>query len=222
MNSPATTFSGFDSHSLTNPASSESMPRNMIGPRTNPPATLAGTLTTDADPNVSMEMGAVEMLAAVVTPTCSGSGPGRKETARVRGLASTSRPTTAPNDSWKLTSKRLLGFIVSSQAAGASHSSQPSLGREARIASRPQMPATPARTIDGDAPVSSTYVATTGNSSAVRSRRCMPSSANTNDHMVQSSTTFSPETAMMCSSPLLRKSSSMAGSTPSSSPSTMP
>ena len=156
MNSPATTFSGADSHSATNPSSSDSMPRNMIGPRTNPPATLAGTLTRDAEPNVSTEIGAVEMLAAVVTPTCSGSGPGRNDTARVSGRASTSRPTTAPNDSWKLTSKRLLGFAVSSHAAGASQSSQPSLGLEARIASRPTMPATPARTIDGDAPVSRT------------------------------------------------------------------
>ena len=52
MNSPATTFSGADSHSLTNPSSNESMPRNMIGPRTNPPATLAGTLTSDALPKV--------------------------------------------------------------------------------------------------------------------------------------------------------------------------
>ena len=156
MNSPATKLSGADSHSLTNPSSSDSIPRNMIGPRTNPPATLAGTLTSEAEPKVSTETGAVEMLAAVVTPTCSGSGPGRNETARVSGRASTSSPTTAPNDSWKLTSKRLLGLTVSSQAAGASQSSQPSLGREARIASRPTMPATPARTIDGDAPVSST------------------------------------------------------------------
>ena len=113
---------------------------------------MAGTLTSEADPKVSTDTGAVEMLAAVVTPTCSGSGPGRNEKARVSGLAITSRPTTAPNDSWKLTSKRLLGFTVSSHAAGASQSSQPSLGREARIASNPQMPATPARTMDGDAP----------------------------------------------------------------------
>ncbi len=38
----------------------------------------------------------------------------------------------------------------------------------------------------------------------------MPRSANANDHMVHSSTTFSPETAMMCSRPLLRKSSTWA------------
>ncbi len=156
MKSPAATLSGAESHELTNPSRSESMPRNMIGPRTKPPATLAGTLTSDADPNVSIETGAVEILAAVVTPTCSGSGPGRKENARVSGRASTSRPTTAPNDNWKLTSNRLLGLVVSSHAAGASQSSQPSLGRDARMASSPQMPATPARTIDGDAPVRST------------------------------------------------------------------
>jgi len=75
------------------------MPRNMMGPRTKPPARLAGTDTSEADPNAIMEMGAVEMLAAVVTPICSGSGPGRKAKARVSGRASTSRPTTAPNDS---------------------------------------------------------------------------------------------------------------------------
>ena len=117
---------------------------------------MAGTLTSEADPNVSMDTGAVEMLAAVVTPTCSDSGPGRKENARVSGRASSSSPATAANESWKLTSNRLLGFAVSSQAAGASHSSQPSLGRDASTASRPRMPATPARTIDGEAPVSST------------------------------------------------------------------
>ncbi len=156
MNSPASRLSGRDTHSLTNPASSDSMPRNMIGPRTNPPTAFAGTLTSEADPNVSTETGAVAMLAAVVTPTCSASGPGRNESARVSGRASSSSPATAANESWKLTSKRLLGLTVSSQAAGASHSSHPSLGRDASTASRPRMPATPARTMDGDAPVSST------------------------------------------------------------------
>ncbi|OPZ42079.1 MAG: hypothetical protein BWY94_02228 [Actinobacteria bacterium ADurb.BinA094] len=156
MNRPAAALSGADSHALTKPSSSDSIPRNMMGPSTNPPATLAGTLTSEAVPNVTMEIGAVEMLAAVVTPTCSGSGPGRNETARVSGLARTSSPATAPNESWKLTSKRLLGLAVSSHAAGASHNSHPSLGREASTASRPTMPATPARTIDGAAPVSST------------------------------------------------------------------
>ena len=133
-----------------------------------------------------------------------------------------SRPATAANDSWKLTSYRLSGFTVSSHAAGASHSSHPSLGRDARIASSPQMPATPARTIDGDAPVSSTYVATSGRSMTVRTSRWMPSSANANDHIVQSSTTFSPDTAMMWSRPLARKASLVSSDTPSSSPRTMP
>ena len=104
MNSPATTFSGADTHSLTNPSSSDSMPRNMIGPSTNPPTALAGMLTSDADPKVRMETGAVEMLAAVVTPTDSGRGPGRNASARVSGRAMSSRPATAANESWKLTS----------------------------------------------------------------------------------------------------------------------
>ena len=157
MKSPATTFSGADSQLLTNPSSSDSMPRNMIGPSTNPPARLAGTLTSEAEPKVSIDTGAVDRLAAVVTPTCSRQGAGQeREQPRVSGRASSSRPATAPNDSWKLTSKRLLGLRVSSHAAGTSHSSQPSVGREARTASSPTMPATPARTMDGDAPVSST------------------------------------------------------------------
>ena len=100
-----------------------------MGPSTKPPTTLAGTLTSDAEPKVSIETGAVARLAAVVTPACSGRGPGRKRSnRRVRGRASRSRPATAANDSWKLTSKRLLGLTVSSHAAGASHSSQPSDG----------------------------------------------------------------------------------------------
>ena len=81
-----------------------------MGPRTNPPATLAGTLTSEAEPKVSIETGAVEMLAAVVTPDLLRRGPGRNAKGRVSGRASSSSPTTAPNDSWKLTSKRLLGL----------------------------------------------------------------------------------------------------------------
>src|SRR5665647_2659315 len=42
MKSPATTFNGADSQLPTNPRTRESMPTNMIGPSTNPPATLAG------------------------------------------------------------------------------------------------------------------------------------------------------------------------------------
>ena len=222
MNRPASMLSGTDSHELTKPSSSDSMPRNMIGPRTNPPATLAGTLTSEVEPKVSMETGAVARLAAAVTPTCSGSGPGRKARPRVSGRARTSSPATAPNDSWKLTSKTLLGLAESSQAPGASQSSQPSLGREAITASRPTMPATPARTMEGEAPVSTTYVATTGTSRAVRTRRGMASRVKANDHMLHRRTTFSPDTAMMCRSPLRRKSSIVCCSTPSSSPSTIP
>ncbi len=99
-----------------------------MGPRTKPPATLAGTLTSDADPKVSTEIGAVEMLAAVVTPTCSGSGPGRNETARVSGRASTSSPTTAPNDNWKLTSKRCVG-IDGEQPGRRRQPQQPAVAR---------------------------------------------------------------------------------------------
>src|SRR5665647_1057081 len=119
-------------------------------------ATVAGTPTTDTEPNVSMETGAVDRLAAVVMPTCSGRGPGRKASARISGRASTRSPSTAPNESWKLTSNRLLGLTVRSQAPGASQTSQPSLGREARIASSPTTPATPAPRHPSCAPVSST------------------------------------------------------------------
>ena len=141
MKSPATTFNGADSQLLTNPSSSDSMPTNMMGPSTNPPARLAGTLTSEAEPKVIIETGAVDRLAAVVIPTCCGRGPGRNPNSRVSGRASSSRPATAPNDSWKLTSKRLLGLRVRSHAAGTSHSSQPSVGREASTASSPTMPA---------------------------------------------------------------------------------
>ncbi len=57
MNSPATTLSGSESQLVTKPASSESMPRNMMGPRTKPPATLAATATTEVDPKVSIGHG---------------------------------------------------------------------------------------------------------------------------------------------------------------------
>ncbi len=80
------------------------MPTNMMGPNTKPPATLAGTLTSEAEPNVSIETGAVDRLAAVVIPTCCGRGPGRNPKSRVSGRASRRSPATAPNDSWKLTS----------------------------------------------------------------------------------------------------------------------
>ena len=63
---------------------------------------------------------------------------------------------TAANESWKPTSSRFQGFMVSSTAAGASTSRGRSVGRDARPATVTSTPATPARTIDGAAPVTST------------------------------------------------------------------
>jgi len=156
MNNPARRLRGSESQLVTNPASSESIPRNMIGPRTKPPARFAATATSDVEPKASIETGAVARLAAVVTAACSAIAPGRKRRAPVSGRENSRRPATAANESWKLTSNRLLGLTVSSQAPGMSQTSQPSAGREARTATSPAMPAMPARTIDGEAPVSST------------------------------------------------------------------
>ncbi len=75
------------------------MPRNMIGPSTKPPTTLAGTATSDAWPKVAIETGAVEMLAAVVMAAGSPSHVGRKLSRRVSGRPSASRPATAANES---------------------------------------------------------------------------------------------------------------------------
>ena len=78
MNSPATTLSGTDSHGSTKPSSSDSMPRNMMGPRTNPPATLAGTLTSEAEPNVSIETGAVDETGGRGDADLLGQRPGQE------------------------------------------------------------------------------------------------------------------------------------------------
>ena len=153
VNTPASTLSSVHSRPHTKPATTESMPRNMMGPSTKPPATLAATPTTDVEPKVSIETGAVARLAAVVTETWLATGAGRNENRRANGVASSSSPATAANESWKLTSRSVLGLTVRSQAAGASHRSQPSLGRDTSVARSPMTPATPARTMEGEAPV---------------------------------------------------------------------
>ena len=45
MNRPARRLSGTESQLVTKPSSSDSMPKNMMGPRTKPPTRLAGTET---------------------------------------------------------------------------------------------------------------------------------------------------------------------------------
>ena len=194
---------------------------NMIGPSTKPPATLAGTPTSDADPKVSIETGAVEARRGG-DPDRSGSGPAGSAAARER-----------PGDQEQAQDRRereleahveqVLGFIVSSHGGRRQPQQPASLGREARTRAARATPATPARTIDGDAPVSSTYV----DDHRQQSKRArQPADAEEREHerptSLHSSTTFSPETAMMWSRPLRRKSSTACASTPSSSPSTMP
>ena len=103
-----------------------------------------------------METGAVETLAAVVIAAGSPSQRGNQEKACVSGRARSSRPATAANESWKLTSKRTEGLRVSMKAAGTSQRNQPSVGRDDRPASSATTPDTPARTIEGVAPVTTT------------------------------------------------------------------
>ncbi len=150
-----------------------------MGPSTKPPATLAATPTTDVEPKASIETGAVARLAAVVTETWLATGAGRNENRRANGVASSSSPATAANESWKLTSMSVLGLTVRSQAAGASHRSQPSLGRDTSVARSPMTPATPARTMEGEAPVTMTYVTTSGRR-AKRARH--PADAEQHEH----------------------------------------
>lgn len=76
--------------------------------------------------------------------------------------------------------------------------------------------------MEGEAPVTTTYVSTSGSKANVRGMRPTPSSMSAKVHMLHSNTTFSPETARMWSRPLRRKSSIRPSSTPSSSSSTMP
>ncbi len=156
MNRPATTLSGIESPVHTKPTKTLSMPRNMIGPSTKPPAMLAGTATSEVCPKVAIDTGAVEMLAALVIAAGSASQEGRNESACVSGRESSSRPATAANESWKLTSNTTFGLMVSMNEPGTSHRNQPSAGRELSMASRPTTPDTPARMIEGLAPVTTT------------------------------------------------------------------
>ncbi len=71
------------------------------------------------------------MLADVVTPACSARGPGRKRSACVSGRESSSRPATAANESWKLTSKRLFG-IDGQQPGSRDEEHEPAVGRARR------------------------------------------------------------------------------------------
>ena len=84
MSVPAATLSGSDAAGQAMPTSTESMPQNMTGPSTKPPARLATTPMSDAWPNEAREMGAVARLAEAVTPAVSASERGRKR----------SKPTT--------------------------------------------------------------------------------------------------------------------------------
>ena len=103
-----------------------------------------------------MDTGAVERLAALVMAAGSPSHRGSAARACVSGRASSSRPATAANESWKLTSNSTAGLRVSMNAAGTSHRNQPSEARDERPARSATTPDTPARTIDGVAPVTTT------------------------------------------------------------------
>ena len=132
----------------------------------------------------------------------SATGPGiRRASAARSGGAPASSAATATNDNCHPGSSGARGFSASVTAAASNSAYQRCPGRPASAAMSPAIPITPARWIDGPAPVSGTYSATTAAASAIRTVYGTPTSAHAARISTTSSITFCPDTARMCASP---------------------
>ena len=139
-----------------------SMPSHMTGATTGAASRLAGSEASDTCSKWNARSGAVATVAATVIAVASATGSGRPRRASSArsGGASSSSPATAANESCQPGSPAARGFSTSVTAAASPSAYQRDAGRPASAATRPAIPITPARWIDGPPPASGTYSAT--------------------------------------------------------------
>ena len=200
-----------------------STPSHITGAIAGAASRFAGSAASDTCWKCSAISGAVPSVAAVVIAATSATGPGmRRANAARSGCAPASSAATATNDNCHPGSSGARGFSASVTAAASSSAYQRCPGRPAKAATSPAIPITPARWIEGPAPVNGTYSATTAAASAIRTGYGTPTSAHAARISTTSSITFCPDTARMCASPEAWKSSLTSSLSRSSAPSTIP
>ena len=204
-------------------AAAASMPSHITGAIAAAASRFAGSAASETVPKCIAISGAVPRVAATVMAATSATGPGtRRASASRSGGAIASSAPTAANESCHPGSPAARGLRISVTAAARPSAYQRCVGPPARAATSPAAPITPARWIDGPAPVSGTYRAISASATPNRIRSRTPSSAPAPRTSVASSITFWPLTASTWARPDRLKSSRTSSESCSSWPSTMP
>ena len=152
-----TALKGSASAGATCAAAAPSIPSHITGAIAAAASRLAGRAASDTCWKCSAISGAVPTVAAIVMAATSATGSGIRRASTPRsGGASASSATTAANESCQPGSPTARGFSASVTAAASPSAYQRCAGRPASAATRPAAPITPARWIDGPAPVSGT------------------------------------------------------------------
>ena len=150
-------MNGAASGSATCAAAAASTPSHITGAIAGAASRFAGSEASETSPKWSAISGAVPAVAAIVIAAASATGSGiLRSSAERNGAAPTSSATTAANESCHPGSPAARGLSTSVSAAASSNAYQRRDGRPARAATRPATPITPARWIDGPAPVNGT------------------------------------------------------------------
>ena len=138
-------------------AAAASIPSHITGAIAAAARRLAGRAASETCSKCIAISGAVPIVAATVIAATSATGPGTARASTPRsGGPSASSATTAANDSCQPGSPATRGLSASVTAAASPSAYQRCDGRPASAATRPAAPITPARWIDGPAPVSGT------------------------------------------------------------------
>ena len=196
----------------------------MTGATAGAASTLAGSETSERRSKCSAMSGAVPSVAAIVTASASArprGTPAAPSRARSAGTSASSE-STAAKLSCQPGSAAACGFQASVSAAASSSAYQRDAGRPASAATSPAAPITAARWIDGPAPASGTYAATSASASHSRALSPSPAAAPSASTSVASRMTFAPLAATRCARPVVRKSSRTSSVSAPSWPSTMP
>ena len=143
------------------PTAAASIPSHITGASAITASRFAGRVTTETVPNANDIRGAVATVAetvraapsAIARRTRPGLAPAKT---RASGAAKSRMPTTAAKLSCQPRSPVARGSRPSVTAAASRTTYQRDRGRSARAAAIPAAPITPARWIDGPAPVTTT------------------------------------------------------------------
>ena len=119
-------------------------------------ARFAGSAASDTRSKWKAISGAVAIVAATVSAAPMRSGSGSPRIAAARGRASTKMPATAAKLSCHPTSCQARGSHARVSAAASRSAYQRDAGRPANAATTAAIPITPARRIEGPAPVTGT------------------------------------------------------------------